>query len=194
MSDTMFGRGPNGRALRKDGTERKERKNLSPLERIEAVKEIARKAYASIGRGIFGKMKGLQKFVSGIGTFRRWIREAQAFSTEEKRAERRAYHERQIALIDEKGRRAAAWLPGAEKAKNAISGLYASIGEAMENFVKENGRAPTDEEVSNIVGTFLSDDIRKIVEDANDPANDVFVGLRRGDDVEESNYDDNDTL
>ena len=192
-NDVVYGRGPNGRALRKDGTERKERKTLTPAERMLQLEEQTKRARSSIGRAVFSNLPGLSRFVSGIGTFRRWIRDARSYATEEARNARRAYFQRQLDLIDAKGEAAETWLPGAEKAVNTISGLYQNIGEAIETFLKKNGREPDAKEAESIVSGFLSADVRKVVEDANNPESDVFHGLRR-DDVTEDSADDDDTL
>lgn len=193
-NDVVYGRGPNGRALRKDGTERKERKTLSPAERMLQLEEQTKRARGSIGRAVFSNLPGLSRFVSGIGTFRRWIRDARSYATEEARNARRAYFQRQLDLIDAKGEAAATWLPGAEKAVNTISGLYQNIGEAIEAFLKKNGREPDAKEAEGIVSAFLSADVRQVVEDANNPESDVFHGLRRDDVTEDSDDGDDDTL
>ncbi len=180
-NDVVYGRGPNGRALRKDGTERKERRTLSIGEKIEQLKQAQIRACVGMGRAIFATVPNLAKFVDGISTFRRWISDAKSYLTEEDRQARREYFQRQIDLIDAKGEAAAKWLPGAEKAISTISGLYQNIGEAIEAFIKANNREPTHNEAEAIVSRFLSADVRKIVEDANNPENDVFYGLRRED-------------
>lgn len=192
-NDAIHGRGPNGRALRKDGTERKERKTLTPAERMLQLEEQTKRARVSIGRAVFSNAPGLARFVSGIGTFRRWIRDARAYATEEARIARRAYFQRQLDLIDAKGEAAETWLPNAEKAIATISGLYQNIGEAIEAFLRKNGREPNAKEAEDIVSSFLSADVRKVVEDANNPESDVFHGLRR-DDVTEDATEDDDAL
>jgi hypothetical protein len=194
MTNTVvYGRGPNGRALRKDGTERKERKTLTPAERMLQLEEQTKRARSSIGRAVFTNAPGLAKFVSGVGTFRRWIRDARSYATEEARNARRAYFQRQLDLIDAKGSAAESWLPNAEKAIGTISGLYQNIGEAIESFLRKNGREPNANEAEGIVSSFLSEDVRKVVEDANNPESDVFHGMRR-DDVTEDSTDEDDTL
>jgi hypothetical protein len=180
--------------LKKDGTERKERKTLSAAEQLAQLAERANSARASIGRKIFSALPGMTRFVSGIGTFRRWIRDARSYATDAARAVRRAYYQRMLDTIDAKGKAAESWLPNAEKAVGTISSLYQNIGAAIEAFMLKNGREPSADESEAIVSQYLSDDVRKIVEDANDPANDVFHGFRRDDVTEDTAEDDDDTL
>lgn len=194
MSNPVYGRGANGRALRKDGTERKERRTLTPAERIAALADAQKKVNASIGRSIFGSIPGMAKFVSGIGTFRRWIRDARSYATAEARAVRREYYQRMLDTIDAKGAAAEAWLPKAEKAVSLISGLYQNIGQEITAFMDKNGREPTAEETEEFVTKYLSDDVRKIVEDSNNPENDVFHGFRRGDSDGAEDTEDDETL
>ena len=184
MNTPVNGRGPNGRALKKDGTERKARRNLTAAEVIAQIEEKAKASKATIGRKVFSNVPNLEQFTNGVQNFRKWIRDAKAYETEDKRAERRAYFVRQLELIDEKGSRAEKWLPGASQAIAALSDLYANIGQATIDFMTKNGREPNEDEQRAIVASLVSDDVRKIVEDANDPDNDVFAGLRRGDDTE----------
>lgn len=190
--DAIYGRGPNGRAIRKDGTERKERRTLSPQERLAQLAMQTVNARAAIGRAIFGNLPGMAKFSSGIGTFRRYIREAKSFATPENREARRAYFQRGLDTVNAKGEIAETWLPGADKAVATISGLYQNIGEAVEDFVRKNGREPNAAEGEVIVSRYLSDDVRKVVEDANNPDNDPFHDFRRDADTEDS--EDTDTL
>jgi len=194
MSDAIYGRGPNGRAIRKDGTERKERRTLTPAERLAQLSQATINARASIGRTVFATLPDMGKFVSGIGTFRRWIRDARSYATEDARNARRAYFQRQLDTIDAKGEAADTWLPGADKAISTISGLYQNIGEAFEAFILKNGREPNPAEGSEIVNRYLSPDVRQVVEDANDPDNDPFHDFRRDADTEDTEDTDADTL
>jgi len=194
MSDAIYGRGPNGRAIRKDGTERKERRTLTPAERLAQLSQATINARASIGRTVFATLPDMGKFVSGIGTFRRWIRDARSYATEDARNARRAYFQRQLDTIDAKGEAADTWLPGADKAISTISGLYQNIGEAFEAFILKNGREPNPVEGSEIVNRYLSPDVRQVVEDANDPDNDPFHDFRRDADTEDTEDTDADTL
>ena len=194
MSDAIYGRGPNGRAIRKDGTERKERRTLTPAERLAQLSQATINARASIGRTVFATLPDMGKFVSGIGTFRRWIRDARSYATEDARNARRAYFQRQLDTIDAKGEAADTWLPGADKAISTISGLYQNIGEAFEAFILKNGREPNPAEGSEIVNRYLSPDVRQVVEDANDPDNDPFHDFRRDADTEDTENTDADTL
>lgn len=182
MSNTIFGRGPNGRALKRDGTERKARITLSPAERLAKIAEDNQKAYASLGRKILSDVPGMAAFLSGLGTFRKWLRDARAYSTEDARNSRRAYFEAQLRMIDEKGERAVSWLPNAEKAEKALSNFAASIGkEIME--ATQKGETLSVEFLQGVISSHLSDDVREIVESGNDPEQDVFHGLRRGDEM-----------
>lgn len=193
MSNPIFGRGPNGRALRKDGTERKERASLSMAERLAKHAQEMEAAKASIGRKIFSNVENLGQFVSGIGIFRKWIRDAKSYASEDARNARREYFQRQLDTIDAKGAAAEKWLPKATDAIETISGLYTKIGNDILSFTEKNGKEPSSQEVEAIIRSHLSDDVRKIVEAANDPANDVFHGLRR-DDLTDDSADDSDTL
>lgn len=192
--DAVYGRGPNGRAIRKDGTERKERRVLTPAERIAQLAAAAISTHTSIGRATFGTLPGMSKFVSGIGTFKRWMRDARSYATEDARNARRAYFQRQLDTIDAKGDAAESWLPGADSAVATISGLYQNIGKDVEDFVRKNGREPNATEGEAIVSRYLSPEVRKVVEDANDPDNDPFHDFRRDADTEDAEDTDADTL
>jgi ribosomal protein S11 len=140
-------------------------------------------AMANIGREILSAAGNeMAAFVSGIATFRGYVREARAYATAENRAARRAYFEQQIALIDAKGKAAEKYLKDAQKASEAISRLMENIGLDVSAFMEKNGQVPNGKEVNEMISKHISSDIRKIVEGANDPAKDVFYGLRRGDD------------
>lgn len=190
---TIHGRDPEtGRALRKDGKPRKKRRTLSPMERMRQLEEKAKAAYSSIGRDIFKGIPAMAGFVSGIGTFRRWIRDARSYGTDEARAKRSEYFQRMLDTVAEKGERAENWLPGAENAEAVISDLYENIGRDIEAYHSENGEAPDSDTTLEIVQRYLTDDVRAVVESANDPENDPFHGLRRGDSEDDS--EDSDTL
>lgn len=179
----IHGRGPNGRALKSDGTERKARTTLSKEERLAKMNAQKKSLMATIGRDILAAAGNeMAAFVSGIANFRRYVREARAYATEESRAARRAYFEAQIALIEAKGAAAEKYLKGAEKAAQAISDLMENIGEEVYAFNEDTGRMPGGKEITDMISSHISAEVRKIVEEANDPAKDVFHGLRRGDD------------
>lgn len=179
----IHGRGPNGRALKSDGTERKPRATYSGAERLAILAAQRKAAMANIGREILSAAGNeMAAFVSGIANFRRYVREARAYATEDSRAARRAYFEAQIALIEAKGKAAEKYLDGAEKASEGITRLMENIGADVSAFTEKNGRMPNGKEVNEMISAHISSDLRKIVEEANDPAKDVFHGLRRGDD------------
>ncbi len=184
MANAVYGRGPNGRAIRKDGTERKERRTLTPDEKLAQIEENTNKAFATIGRSLFSNAKGLEKFVSGIDIFNKWHKDAKAYGTEEARNTRRAYFQRQLDTIDAKGEAAEAWLPEADKAAAAISGLYQNIGNDIRVFVAKNKRQPNSAETEVIIRQYLTEDVVSVVENSNDPTNDVFHGFRKGEDTE----------
>ena len=94
--DAIYGRGPNGRAIRKDGTERKERRTLTTAERLAQIAQQTINARAAIGRAIFNALPGMTRFVSGIGTFRRWIRDARSYASADARKARREYFQRML--------------------------------------------------------------------------------------------------
>lgn len=182
-NEPIHGRGPNGRALKKDGTERKARVSLSGSERLQKLEAQKLAMMANFGREILSAAgSDMAAFSSGIATFRGYVREARAYATAENRAARRAYFEAQIALIEAKGKAAEKYLKDTEKAAKAISSLTENIGMDVAAFMENNGRMPDGKEISEMISKHISSDIRKIVEGANDPAKDVFRGLRRGDD------------
>jgi hypothetical protein len=189
---SRFGRGPNGRALKADGTERKARVTLTPEEKIAQIAELEKKAYAGIGRKILASAEGFDGFISGLGTFKRWVKECKSFSDEDKRAARRAYYQAQIDAIDAKGEIAEDWLPGAEEAMEVISSLYSSLGEGYQALVKDGQANP--ENIAAMIAANLGDPVKEIVESANDPDNDPYQDYRRGAADNEEGAEDNDSL
>lgn len=194
MHNHKYGTDPvTGRALNKDGTVRKVRTKLSAAEKAAQARMAVINAAKSLGRDAIKEVESLSAFISGIGTFRKWGKDAVAYSTPEKRAAKRAYFEAQIAAIEDKGQAAEAWLPSAERALNALATFEAEVGEAIMAYIeKHNGAAPSADDAEAIVRSFLSDDVRELVEGCSDPDNDPFRDYRRGatDDAD----DDNDAL
>lgn len=190
MSEPKFGRGPNGRALKKDGTERKARRTLTPEEQIAQLAEMEKKTYSSIGKRVLAGCEDMSGFNSGLAIFKGWVREARAVADEDKREARRAYLQAQIDALDSKGEIAAEFLPGAADAIDAVNGLYSRIGKGYQSLV--NSKDATPENVAAMIRENISDDVRDIVESANDPDSDPFGEYRRGAQSEDS--DDDDTL
>ena len=188
----IHGYGPNGRALKKDGTERKARKTLSPAEKIAQIQEMERRAYGSIGRKILAAADTFRAFNSGLATFKKWVRDCRAYSDAEKREARRAYFQAQIDAIDAKGEIAENWLPGADSAIKVISDLHSSIGEGYQALVKDGNATP--ENIAAMISEHLSDEVRQIVESANDPDSDPYADYRRGSNSDENSDEDSDTL
>ena len=175
-----FGRDPvTGLAYKKDGTLRAKRRTFSAVEQMERLAEAARRAMGGIGRSILKTLTGYAAFRATVGTFRKWVRDARAYSTPEACAERERYHLAMLASIKAKHAAAVAWLPKAEKAAAAIDALYSKVGEAFAAFRKANGRDPDAAEAERIVGGFLTPEVRATVEGASDPSNDPFGPFRR---------------
>lgn len=187
-----FGRGPNGRALKADGTERKARATLSPEEKMAQIEQLERNMYAGIGRKILAAAPNMGAFVSGLGTFKRWVRECVSFSDAEKRTARRAYYQAQIDAIDAKGVIADTFLPDSAAAIETINGLYSAIGEGYQTLSK--AKNITEETVGAMIADLISEDVREIVEDSNDPDNDPYADYRRGASDEDTTDEDSDTL
>lgn len=181
MSNHKYGTDPvTGRALNKDGTVRKKRRKLSPAEKAAQARRAVVDAAKSLGRDALREVKSLAGFLSGIGTFRKWTKDAVSFSTPEKRAAKRAYYEAQIAAIESKGEAAEAWLPDTDAVDTALATFESDVGEAIMAFIDDNGRAPDDSEAEAIVREFLNDDVKELVEGCADPDNDPFRDYRRG--------------
>jgi hypothetical protein len=188
--DVKFGYGPNGRALKKDGTERKARRTLSPEEKIAQLAEMEKKAFSGIGRKVLSGSEDLAGFNSGLDIFKGWVREARTVADAEKREARRTYLQSQIDALDSKGAIAEDFLPGASDAIDAVNGLYSRIGKGYQTLVKSGNATP--ENVSAMIRENISDDVRDIVESANDPENDPFRDSRK--DSESESSEDDDTL
>ena len=182
MSNHKYGTDPKtGRALNKDGSVRKKRTKLSAAEKAAQARMAVINAAKSLGKDAIKDVESLGAFISGIGTFRKWGKDAVSFSTEEKRAAKRAYYEAQIAAIEGKGAAAESWLPGAEKALKALATFEASVGEAIMQHLDANDNVPpTAAEAEAIVRSFLTDDVRELVEGCANPDNDPFRDYRRG--------------
>lgn len=189
MTDTKYGRGPNGRALKKDGTERKARSNFTAAEKARQIREMTLKANATIGKKVLASAEGISQFTDGLAIFRKWVSDCKAVGTPEKREARRAYLQAQIDALEEKGAVAEEFLPGAEAAIEAIESLHADIGSAYVELM--DAGAVTEDSVSEILQNVISDEVKQIVESANDPENDPLRKFRRGSDSES---EDSDTL
>jgi hypothetical protein len=183
-----YGYGPNGRALKKDGTERKARRTLSPEEKILQLAEMEKKAYSGIGRKVLDGADSLSGFNSGLAIFKGWVREAKSVADVDKREARRAYLQAQIDALDSKGAIAEDFLPGAADAIESVNGLYARIGKGYQALVNSGDATP--ENVAEMIRENISEDVRDIVESANDPDNDPFRDYRRGSESEDTDDDD----
>lgn len=181
--------GPNGRALNKDGNERKARTKLTPFQKAQRRKEQRAQEMRSIGRDILGAVKSLAGFRAGIGKVRGYSRTAVEFSTEEKRAAKREFYEAQIAAIEGKGAIAEAYLAESGDTLARVDGIEESVGADIFEFMDDNGREPTSDEVEAIVREHISGEDIEFVEGASDPENDPFGDYRRGADTD----DDEDT-
>jgi hypothetical protein len=183
-----YGYGPNGRALKKDGTERAARRTLSPEEKIAQLAEMEAKAYGGIGKKILSGSEDMSGFNSGLAIFKGWVREARAVADEDKREARRAYLQAQIDALDSKGAVAAEFLPGAGEAIEVVNGLYSRIGKGYQALV--NSGEATPDNVAAMIREQISDDVLEIVESANDPDSDPFGEFRRGAGEEDTEEDD----
>ena len=190
--DARYGYGPNGRALKKDGTERKARRTLTAEETIAQLVEAEARAYSGIGRKILAGSDTLAGFNSGLSIFKGWVNEAKSVSDEDKRNSRRAYLEAQIAALDSKGEIAEEFLPGAAAAIDTINGLYSRIGREYQGLIRDGLNTP--ENVSDMISAQITPEVRAIVEDANSPDNDPFHDFRRGSNSEADDSADDDTL
>jgi hypothetical protein len=184
-------RGPNGRALKKDGTERKARTVLTPFQKAAKRREQRRVEMRGIGRGILRGMDSLAAFLEGIGKVRGFNRTAAEYSTPEKRAAKRAYFEAQIEAIEGKGEVAEAYLEQSGDTLERIEGIEEKVGEDIFQWMEDNPGEPTTAELEDIVRAHITADDIEFVEGASDPENDPFVDYRRGAD---SDGEDSDTL
>ena len=192
MSNSRYGYGPNGRALKKDGTERKARRTLTPEETIAQLAEAEARAYAGIGRKILTAADSLSGFNSGLAIFKRWVNECKSVASEDKREARRAYLQAQIDMLDSKGAVAESFLPGAQDAIEVINGLYSRIGREYQALVKSGDTSPAS--VAEMIRGEISDDVLEIVESANNPETDPLRDFRRDSGEEDTDGEDSDTL
>lgn len=175
-----FGRdAATGLAFKADGTTRQKRRTFSATERMARLAATARQAMSGIGRSWLKSQPSYAAIAANVGTFRKWNRDAQAYSTPEKCAEREAYHRAMLAAIAGKHKAAKAWLPGATAAITAIDGLQAKAGEAFATFRTKEGRDPDTTEGAAILARFLTPDVVRTIGTAADPANDPFAEYRR---------------
>jgi hypothetical protein len=193
MGNAIHGRDPvTGRAFKADGTVRKERRTLTPEEKIAQIREIEKRAFSTIGQKILSAAGKFSGFVTGLGIFRAWIREARSYGDAEKRAAKRAYYQRMIDTLDAKGEIANNFLPSAADAISTVDGLYSRIGEGYQALVKSGQATP--ENIEALISENIGDDVREIVESANDPDNDPFGDYRRDAEPNVTATEDSDTL
>lgn len=182
--------GPNGRALNKDGTERKARTKLTPFQKAQRRKEQRAAEMRSIGRDILGAVNSLTGFRAGIGKVRGYNRTAVEFSTPEKRADKRAYYEAQIAAIEGKGVIAEAYLKAAGDTLERVEGIEEAVGADIFAFMDEYGAEPTSDQIEDIVREHISPEDIAFVESASEPENDPFAEYRRGADTDGEDTDE----
>lgn len=175
-----YGRDPvTNRSYLRDGSLRKERVTKTAQQVFASLEDARRKACANVGRGIIKAAGSLSAFVAAAGTFRKWLRDAVAYSTPEKVAERKAYHQRMLAVADAKAAAAGKWLPAAEKARTVLDNLSANVGTAFLAFAEKHGRQPTPEETEEMLAGLIPADVREMVVSGADPEADPFGPFRR---------------
>ena len=173
-----YGYGPNGRALKKDGTERKERTTKSVQDRFAEIEIAKSRVFALAGKAHLSETEGFEAFNSGLARFKARISEARRYSTRERRDILRARLEAEILAIDEKGLIAEEYLSGVEDSMNTISGIYEEVGKA----VMEGG----DTDISDM----LSLEVTEIVEDSNNPETDPFAKFKSDNEDSEEDSDE----
>ena len=192
MSKTINGRGPNGRAVNKDGTERKARVTLSPFEKAAKARKQRENENRSLGKDILRIVPSLAGFRECIGKVRGYHRTAVEFGTPEKRAAKREWYESQIADIEGKGEVAETYLKQSGDTLASLDGIEARVGSDVMEFMNDNQRAPDETEMSEIVSAHITAEDIAFVESASDPDKDPFADYRRGADSDDS--EDTETL
>jgi len=192
MSNPVNGRGPNGRALNKDGTERAERTTLTPAQKAMKARQAVIDANKSIGRDILKADKASEPILATVGLVKKWNRECAEYATPEKRAAKAAYFQRQIDNIEGKGEASEAYLGTSDL--SALDTLETSVGEAAMVYMDDHGCEMPVDEAATLCASLISDEIRVTLEAAADPANDPFVDFRRNADSDDSENDNADTL
>jgi len=192
MSQSTNTRGPNGRALNKDGTERKARTTLSPAEKAAKARKAVRDAAKSMGADAIKHVDSLATFRGGIATVRGYLRTAAEYSTPEKCAAKRAYFERMADMVDAKGEAARSYLDGAKDTVKSLETFEAAVGNDIMEYIDENEYEPDASESEAIVREHLSADVVSFVEGAADPELDPFLNFRRAKDTDDG--EDSDTL
>jgi len=177
QNSARYGYGPNGRALKKDGTERKARTTLSPAEQMEKMQEQFAKVYGKVGKALISECENLSDFNSGIATFQKQVRECKAIGTPEKREARKAYYLEQISLLDSKGAAAEEFLPKAEQVSLALASLYSDIGKEYQELQKAGEVSP--EETEEMIVSEISEEMMEMVTEANNPEADPLKEFRR---------------
>lgn len=188
--------GPNGRALNKDGTERAARTKLSPFQKAQRRKEARKAEMRSIGRDILKADPTSKGLLANVGKARAWFREAVAFSTPEKVADRIARLQAEIDGAQAKHETAVEYLKNSADLSE-LENLEANVGEAIFDLMDEitEDRDPTAEESAVICAEYFTPEVISALADAGDPEKDPFKAHRRdsGDSAEDDG-NDNDTL
>ena len=182
--------GPNGRALNKDGTERKARTKLTPFQKAQRRKEARKAEMRSIGRDILKADKKSNGLLTNVGKARAWLREAVAYSTPEKVAERVARLQAEIDSAQAKHETAVEYLENSADL-SALEDLEANVGEDVFAFMDDNAREPTAEETAEMCAAHCTEEVSEALADAGDPENDPFTDFRR-DNAEEDSEDESD--
>ena len=191
MNTPTYGVGPNGRALKKDGTERKERVKLTAIQRMAKEEEAAKNRRAGVGREVLSTVDSLAAFRSGIGKVRGYSRTAAEFNTEDKRAAKRSWAEDYLASIEERGEIAEAYEASCGDILDRIASIEADIGTAVFAFIKDNVREPDAAEALEIASECISEEDMEFMSAASEPENDPFAKFRRDADTD---TDSSDTL
>jgi predicted nucleic acid-binding Zn-ribbon protein len=175
-----YGYGPNGRALKKDGTERKERTTKTIKEKMAEIKAQKARVYGQAGKAIVSETEGFEEFSEGLSRIKARISEARRYSTAEKRENIRARLQAEIDSLESKGEIAAEYLAQAEDTIDTLDNLYSEIGER----VMDGG-----EDAADVMDELISEEVSEIVEDANNPDSDPFANFKAN-----ANEDEEDTL
>ena len=180
MSNPRNGRGPNGRALNKDGTERKARTKRTEAEIVQKLAEDRIAAHAAIGRSKLATAGGpIAALLLAMTTFRKWVREVTKFSTPEGLAAIREYHEAALAAIDAKAEIAQAWLPDSQATLSMLDDLPVKVGRAFERYQEDNGTFPDDEEMAAVIEGLMEGYDTSAIEARTGPDADPFAAFRR---------------
>jgi hypothetical protein len=187
--------GPNGRALKKDGTERKARTVLTPFQKAARRREQRKTEMRGIGRGILKGDEASAALLDNVGTARSQARQANVYLTDgaidpAKVAAKVAYHERQVAIQQQKAELAQEWAERGGADLTALESLEEAVGEEIFAFM-EDGDEPTAEEVAEICARHFGPEVVAALAAAGDPSNAPFASMQDEDEDEDS---DSDTL